>query len=153
MVVRWDPFRDLMDIQGELNRLFARSYAPGDGGTKGELAPLARGTWTPALDMYEKEDALVLTVELPGLEPDQVDVTVEDSVLTISGARSFSEETSEEQYHRIERRYGAFSRSVQLPATADANRIDASFDKGVLTVRVPKSEEAKPKKILVKANG
>ncbi len=151
MVVRWDPFRDLMDIHGELNRLFARSYAPGESGAEGELPAAGRGTWTPALDMYEEDDAIVLTVELPGLDPDDVDVTVDDSMLTISGSRSFSQETDEEHYHRIERRYGAFRRSVRLPATADANRIEAAFDKGVLRVRVPKAEEAKPKKILVRA--
>jgi HSP20 family protein len=144
-MARWDPFRDLMSIQNELNRLFGRTY----GGEAG--APAATGSWVPPLDVYETKEDFIVTMDLPGIEPDSVDVTVEDSTLTVSGSRELSSETREENYLRVERRYGQFSRSLSLPASADANKIDAHFDKGVLTISVPKAEEAKPKKITIKA--
>lgn len=142
-LARWDPFRDLMSIQGELNRLFGRTYAGGD--------DLLSGSWAPALDIYETEDRFVVTIELPGIDPKDVDVSVEDSTLTVSGERRFSEEVKEESFHRVERRYGSFVRSLSLPQTANTDEIQASFDKGVLEIEVPKVEAAKPKKITVKA--
>ena len=145
-ISRWDPFRDLMSIQNELNRLFGRTYAGGESGT-------GTGTWMPALDVFETEDKFVVKVELPGLNPDEVDVSVEDSTLTIRGERKFYENVSDDSFHRVERRYGAFQRSLSLLPTADAERIEASFDRGVLSVEVPKAEQAKPKKIQVKATG
>jgi HSP20 family protein len=143
-VSRWDPFRDLMSIQNELNRLFGRTYA-------GEGAGGNSGSWVPAMDIYETEDRFVVHVELPGIEPESVDLSVEDSTLTIRGERSFYTEANEESFHRVERRYGTFSRSLTLPQTADAERIDAAFDKGVLTIQVPKVEQAKPRRIQIKA--
>jgi len=137
-ITRWDPFRDLLSIEGELNRLFGRTYGQ------------STGAWMPALDVYETKDRFVVTVELPGVEPGDVEVSVEDSALTIKGQREFYRNIDEESFHRIERRYGAFQRSLGLPATADAERVEAKFDKGVLTVEVPKLEEAKPRKIEVK---
>jgi len=148
-ISRWDPFRDLMSIQNELNRLFGRTYAGESGGS----APGVAGAWVPPLDIYETGDRFVVNVELPGIEPDSVDVSVEDSVLTIHGERSFYDEVDEESFHRVERRYGQFARSITLPQTTDAERIEASFDRGVLTITVPKVEQAKPKKIQVKATG
>ncbi len=145
-VSRWDPFRDLASIQSELNRLFGRTYG-GEGGS----AP--SGGWMPPLDVFETQDRFVVVVELPGVDPDSVDLSVEDSTLTIRGERKFYEGISEEAFHRVERRYGAFGRSLTLPQTADAGRIDASFDRGVLTINVPKVEQAKPKKIQIKATG
>ena len=139
-LARWDPFRDLLSMQGELNRLFGRTYAE-DGGT----------SWIPALDVFETEEKFVVTLELAGMEPEEVEVSVEDSTLTVSGERKFSEEVSEDNYRRVERRYGSFSRSLTLPQTADAEHVDASFDKGVLRIEVPKIEAPKPKKIEVKA--
>jgi HSP20 family protein len=144
-ISRWDPFRDLMSIQNELNRLFGRTYAGGESTTS--------GSWVPALDVFETEDKFVVKVELPGLKPDEVDVSVEDSTLTIRGERKFYEDVSDDSFHRVERRYGAFQRSLTLPQTADAERIEAAFDRGVLTVEVPKAEQAKPKKIEIKATG
>jgi HSP20 family protein len=146
---RWDPFRDLMSIQSELNRLFGRTYAGESGGSTAGLA----GAWVPPLDIYETDERFVVNVELPGIEPDSVDVSVEDSVLTIRGERSFYAEVDEESFHRVERRYGQFARSITLPQTANAEAIEASFDRGVLTITVPKVEQAKPKKIQVKATG
>jgi HSP20 family protein len=154
MVVRWDPFRDLMSIQNELNRLFDRTMTGSEGGTGRELAQTASqmGSWAPALDVYETPESLELTLDLPGIEPDAVDVTVEDSTLTVSGTREFRSDVSEENFRRVERRYGSFTRSVVLPPTADPERIQANFDKGVLSVVVPKREEAKPKRIEIKAS-
>jgi HSP20 family protein len=154
-ITRWDPFRDLVSIQDELNRLFGRTYGGAEPARYGgaELTRSgASGSWVPALDVLETVDKLVVNVELPGIEPDAVEVSVEDSTLTVTGSREFHKEADEENYHRIERRYGAFSRSLRLPQTADAERVDAHFDKGVLTIEVPKREEAKARRIEIKAS-
>jgi HSP20 family protein len=143
---RWDPFRDLMSIQSELNQLFGRTFS-------GEGERVRGADWVPPLDAHETTDRFVITVELPGLGPEDVDISVEDNVLTLTGGRRFYADRSEDEFHRIERRYGTFARSLTLPATADANAIEASFDAGVLTITVPKREEAKPRKIQVKATG
>lgn len=145
-IVRWDPFRDLVSIQDELNRLFGRTFTGVE-----PTRPTAAGAWMPSMDVFETEDTIVATVELPGIDPEDVEVAVEDQTLTISGSRAFSSEVEEESFHRIERRYGSFSRAITLPQTADTERVEASFDKGVLTVKVPKVEKAKPKKIQIKA--
>jgi HSP20 family protein len=145
-VMRWDPFRDLMSIQNELNRLFGRTYAGG------EAAGQSSGAWVPPVDIFETKDKYVVNVELAGVATDSVDVSVEDSTLVIRGERAFYQDIPEEAFHRVERRYGPFGRSVSLPQTANAERIEASFDKGVLTIEVPKVEQAKPKKISIKAS-
>jgi len=145
-LARWDPFRDLVRIEEELGRLFGRTFDWTE-----PLRPSARGSWMPAMDVYETDDKIVAKVELPGIEPGDVEVSVEDSTLTISGKREFSSEVKEENYHRVERRYGAFSRAITLPQTADTEKVEASFDKGVLTVEVAKTERAKPKRIRVRA--
>ena len=143
---RWDPFRDLMGIQNELNRLFGRTYG-------GESSGSSAGAWVPPLDIFETKDKFVVTVELPGVSPEDVDVSVEDSTLSIRGERSFYDDVAEESFHRVERRYGAFARSLSLPQTAMADDIQATFDKGVLTIEIPKAEEAKPRRISIKATG
>ena len=145
---RWDPFRDLMSIQNELNRLFGRTYA----GQESPSSSMA-GAWVPPLDVFESKDKFVVSVELPGIEPDGVELSVEDSTLIIRGERSFYKDVPEEAFHRVERRYGAFARSLSLPPTANAEGIQASFDKGILTIEVPKAEEAKPKKITIQTTG
>jgi HSP20 family protein len=147
MLERWDPFRDLAAIQNELNRLFGRTFVGGE-----QLPSSTGAAWAPPLDMFERNDKFVVAVELPGIEPGDVEVSVEDSTLTIKGHREFvHEDTTNESFQRIERRYGAFSRTLTLPSTADVEKVEASFDKGVLTVEIPKREEAKPRKITVKA--
>jgi HSP20 family protein len=151
MAMRWDPFRDLMSIQNELNRLFGQTYA--GQGEQQALASRSGSAWVPPLDVFETNDKFVVTVELPGIEPDSVDVSVEDSTLTVRGERSFYRDVDENSFHRVERRYGAFARTLTLPQAADAERIEASFDRGVLTIEVPKVEQAKPRKITVKAVG
>jgi HSP20 family molecular chaperone IbpA len=115
------------------------------------LRPSAAGAWMPSMDVYETEDRIVATLELPGIEPDGVEVSVEDSTLTVSGKREFSSEIKEDDYRRLERRYGSFTRAITLPQTADTDKVEAHFDKGVLTIEVPKVEKAKTKKIQIKA--
>jgi HSP20 family protein len=147
MVERWDPFRDLMSIQNEINRLFGRTYGGSESGAG------ATGTWVPPLDVFESQDKYVVAVELPGIDPGDVEVSLEDSTMTIKGHREFFyKDAHDEAFRRIERRYGQFTRTLTLPSTADIEKVDASFDKGVLTIEVPKREEAKPKKITVKAS-
>jgi HSP20 family protein len=149
-VTRWDPFRDLLSIQDEMNTLFNRAYgerAPGEGGEQRQRL------WAPALDIAEQKDAYLVHVELPGVRPDDLDITLEDGLLTIQGERRFTQESSEQQFHRIERRYGRFRRSITLPTQVQADAIEASFEDGLLTVRVPKAEEAKPRRINVQVGG
>jgi HSP20 family protein len=135
-ITRWDPFRELLSMEDELERALGRS---GD-----------RQAWAPTMDVRETDDHFEVAVDLPGLEPEDVSVTFEDGVLAISGKREISTERSGDTYHRIERSYGSFARSLRLPRTADGEKIEASFDKGVLTVTVPKAEIAKPRTIEVK---
>ncbi len=147
-VSRWDPFRELSSIQNELNRLFGRTFTPEGGeGTPPDVA------WVPPVDIGETRDRFVLFVELPGVAGDDVDISVEDGVLTLAGRRGFYGGVKEDQFHRVERSFGTFARNISLPQTADVERISASFDQGVLTIEIPKKEEAKPRKIQVKASG
>lgn len=135
MLARWDPFRDLTSAQDEFDRLVGRAFS--------------RNAWVPALDVRETDDRFELTLDLPGIDPDDVTVNYEDGMLSVSGKREFSKEESGETWHRVERGFGTFARQVRLPRTADAERIQASFDRGVLTVSVPKVEAAKPRTIEV----
>jgi HSP20 family protein len=137
MLARWDLFRDLRSVEDEFDRLAGRAFS--------------RDTWVPALDVRESEDRFDVTLDLPGLEPSDVNVTFEDGMLSISGKREFSTEDKGDTWHRIERSFGTFARSIRLPQTADTEKIEASFDKGVLTVSVPKAEQARPRTIEVQA--
>lgn len=139
-LVRWDPFRDLTALQSEVNRLFTRA-------TGGDVAE--RQSWTPAIDVVETDDAIVLKAELAGMKPEDINIEVQDNVLTVSGERRFEEEVKEDKFYRIERRYGSFSRSLALPPTADESKVDASYENGLLQVTVHKAEVVKPKKITV----
>lgn len=143
---RWDPVRDLMSIQSEMNRLFGKTY----GGETGEAD--VQGTWAPAIDVYQTDDRFTVVAELPGMNSGDVDITVEDNVLTLKGERKFYNEVSEESFHRVERRFGSFIRRIALPQHSDTSRVEASMKEGVLTIEVPKSEQAKPKRIEVKAS-
>jgi HSP20 family protein len=147
-VSRWDPFQDLLSIQDEMNQLFTRAFGQERPGRSGE--PVQQRLWAPALDISERKDAYVVTVEVPGVKPEELDITLEDGLLTIQGERRFTQESSDQQFHRVERRYGSFRRSITLPSQVQADQIEASFDNGVLEVVVPKAEEAKPKKITVR---
>jgi HSP20 family protein len=137
MLAKWDLFRDLRSVEDEFDRIAGRAFS--------------RDSWVPPLDVRESEDRFDVTVDLPGLEPDQVNVTFEDGMLSISGKREFSTEDRGDTWHRIERSFGTFARSMRLPQTADTERIEATFDKGVLTVAVPKVEQAKPRTIEVRS--
>jgi HSP20 family protein len=145
---RWDPFQDLRSAQDEMAQMSPMlAHALGLHTQPGSATATA---WAPALDISERKDAYLVTVELPGLKPEDLDITMEDGLLTIQGERQFIQESSEQQFHRVERRYGAFRRSITLPAHVTAEGIQASFEDGVLQVLVPKAEEAKPKRIQVR---
>jgi HSP20 family protein len=137
-LVRWEPVRELTSLQSEMNRLFSTFFDDNGGSTR---------RWAPAMDLVERDDHLVLKADLPGLSEDDVRIEVQDRVLTISGDRKTEHEDKREGYYRMERAFGSFARSVTLPDGIDADRIDASFDKGVLEVRIPKPEERKPRRI------
>jgi HSP20 family protein len=148
-MTRWDPFQDLRSAQDEMAQMSPMlAHALGlHGQPQGSGSATA---WAPALDISERKDAYLVTVELPGVEADDLDITMEDGLLTLQGERQFAHDSSEQQFHRVERRYGAFRRSITLPAHVMAEGIQASFEDGVLQILVPKAEEAKPKRIQVR---
>lgn len=140
-IVRFDPFRELTSLQSEVNRMLSR-FGSGE-------PSVQREAWMPSVDVIETEGAIRLKADLAGMSPDDIQLEVQDNVLTLSGERKFQEEVKEDKYYRIERRYGCFSRSLALPQGVDAERIEANYENGVLEVTVPKAEEAKPKRIAV----
>jgi HSP20 family protein len=146
-LVRWNPTRDMMRPRNEMYRLVNEFFRGGHGGEGGWWA----GAWTPAVDMYESDQALTLKAELPGFSKDDVQVDIKDNVLTLKGERKREHEVKEEQYHRVERVFGAFRRSFVLPALVDADKAEATFKDGVLELKLPKAEEAKPKRIGITA--
>jgi HSP20 family protein len=146
-MMRWDPFQDLRSAQDEMAQL--RPILAHALGLHGRQQGSATA-WAPALDISERKDAYLVTVELPGVEAEDLEITMEDGLLTIQGERHFAHDSSEQQFHRVERRYGAFRRAITLPAHVMAEGIQASFEDGVLQVLVPKAEEAKPKRIQVR---
>jgi HSP20 family protein len=143
-MVRFDPFRDLAVLQDRMNRLFNDTY-----GARREDDLMSRGSWSPAVDIYETDGALVLKAELPEMNREDIDVSVENSTLTIRGERKLSNDIKQENFHRIERAYGSFVRSFSLPNTVDTAKIAADYKNGVLTVKLPVREEAKPRTINV----
>lgn len=145
-LVRFEPFRELMTLQDRMNRLFDDSYRARTG--EGEDWALG-GSWAPAVDIYEKDGNIVLKAELPGVDPKDVDVRVENNLLTLRGERKFDQEVKREHYHRVERSYGVFTRSFSLPNVVDTQNIKAEFKDGVLRMTLPKREEAKPKQIQI----
>ncbi|HXP13847.1 MAG TPA: Hsp20/alpha crystallin family protein [Actinomycetes bacterium] len=152
----WDPFQDLRSTQDErtqdqMDRLFA--HALGLHGQWQSATGASTPAWAPALDIAERTDAYLVTVELPGVKLDDLDITLEDGLLTIQGERQFTSESSEEQYHRVERSSGTFRRSITLPAQIMADEVAASMEDGVLRILVPKADEAKPKRIQVNPGG
>lgn len=137
-----DPFRRLRE---RMNRLFDERFGPPAFPEEMTLA-----AWTPSCDVYETDGEIVVKAELPEVKKDDVKVSIDGNMLEIRGERKFSEETKRENYHRIERCYGQFTRSFTLPTTVDANKINAEFKEGMLKVTLPKREEAKPKQVEVK---
>jgi len=143
-IVRWEPFRDLLATQKEFDRLFREAFTPGFG--EGEISTR---TWAPPVDIFENENNIMLKAELPGVDPKDVEVRVEDNTLYLKGERKFERETQEENYHRVERSYGCFARSFSLPNSIDAEKVAAEYKDGLLTLTLPKREEAKPKTIRI----
>lgn len=147
-VVRWEPFRDLVTIQDRMNRLFDEAFRGVSRGAAEEDWALG-GAWAPAVDIFEQEGNIVLKAELPGVDAKDVDIRVENNVLTLRGQRNFDDEVKRENYHRIERSYGSFTRSFTLPNVVDTEKIKADYKDGVLRVTLPQRDEAKPKQIAI----
>jgi HSP20 family protein len=145
-LVRWsDPLREFAQLQDRINRVFSDPYGRGT-----DEGLMTTGSWVPPVDIYQNGDhEIVLKAELPDMTREDIDITVDKGTLVLKGERKFSNEVKEEQFHRIERRYGAFSRSFALPTTVDATKVSADYRNGVLTVRLPLREEAKPRQIKV----
>jgi HSP20 family protein len=141
-IVRWDPFRDVMSLQHRVNSIF-RDF------NEGADAPLTTANFVPAVDIYEDEKKVTLKLEVPGMEEKDLDVSVENNMLTVKGERKFEKEEKEENFHRIERRYGSFSRAFTLPSTVDTEHIEAHYHAGVLKLDLLKKPEAQPKQIKV----
>jgi HSP20 family protein len=142
-IVRWNPTRDLTQMREEMDRLFGQFLRRGEG----EEATWGQGMWAPPVDIYETDDAFMLKAELPGFTKEDVNIEVHENRLIIRGERKRETEAKEDQYHRLERAYGRFERAFWLPTTVDAEHIQASFKNGILEMRLPKSEKAKPKQI------
>jgi HSP20 family protein len=148
-LIRWEPVRELSTIQGEMNRLFNTFFdtpAPSNGGQTARR-------WIPAMDLVESGDAFVLRADLPGLTENDVKIELEDNVLTISGERKAEHEERKEGYYRVERSHGTFHRSLTLPDGVEPEAVKASFDKGVLEVRIPKPAAHKPRKVAITVGG
>ena len=147
-VVRYDPFRDLRTLQEEVNRLFSTNLTRtfGDEG-------IGRGAWAPSVDIYENKDQIVLEAELPGMKQEDFDLSIENNVITLRGERKFEKTDEADNYHRVERSYGAFTRSFTLPQTVSAEGATAEYNNGVLRVTLPKREETKARRIQVSGTG
>jgi HSP20 family protein len=153
-LVRWNPARDLaawpsnlFGMQREMNRMFDNFFSNTDRSEDYALA-----AWSPAVDIAEHDDQYVVKMELPGVSKEEVKITLESNILTVRGEKKQEKETKKENYHRVERSYGSFQRSFTLPTNVKNDKIDASFKDGVLNIKLPKAEEAKPKQIEVKVN-
>jgi HSP20 family protein len=146
-LVTYDPFRELRSLQDEVNRLFSSSFS------RGSDNELTRGAWSPNVDIFENKDHIVLEADLPGMKPEDVNISIENNVLTIQGERKFEEKDDQGNFHRVERSYGAFTRSFTLPPTVSSDNADAVFENGLLRLTLAKREEAKPRRIEIKAVG
>jgi HSP20 family protein len=144
-VVRYDPFRDLRTLQEEVNRLFSTNLTRAFGDDEG----IGRGAWAPSVDIYENKDQIVLEAELPGMKQEDFDLSIENNVITLRGERRFEKADETDNYHRVERSYGAFTRSFTLPQTVSAEGATAEYNNGVLRVTLPKREETKARRIQV----
>jgi HSP20 family protein len=145
-IVRWEPFRELLSTQDRFNQLFNQTFSNFFGPESRELG---RGAWAPPVDIYETGNNLVIKAELPGIDPKDVEVRVENGLLTISGERKSEKDVHEGNYHRVERSYGSFVRSFNLPSTVSTDNVTANYKDGVLTLNLEKREEAKPKSIKI----
>ncbi|HEY8203264.1 MAG TPA: Hsp20/alpha crystallin family protein [Pyrinomonadaceae bacterium] len=144
-ITRYDPFRDLRSLQDEVNRLFT-----GNVGRTFDDEGIARGSWNPSVDIYENKEQIVLEAELPGMNREDFDLSIENNVVTLRGERRFEKKDDTDNYHRVERAYGSFTRSFTLPNTVTAEGATADYRNGVLRVTIPKREETKARRIEVK---
>ena len=143
-IIRWDPFKDMVTLREKMNRMFEDVFSG-----RAEDRELQAGTWAPSVDIFETENELILTAEIPGIDEKDVEIKVEDNTLSIRGERKFEKETKEENYHRIERSYGSFYRAFTLPNSVDPERIQAEQENGVLKICMPKRQELKPRKVKI----
>src|SRR5690349_1360495 len=147
-IVKYDPFRELRSLQDEMTRLFT-GVVPASFNRE----EMTHGAWAPSVDIYEDKDRLILEAELPGMNRDDFDISVENNVITLRGDRKFEKKTDGDNYHRVERSYGSFTRSFTLPQTVTAEGASADFENGVLRVSLPKRAETKARKIEVTGHG
>jgi HSP20 family protein len=145
VITRWDPFREFSTLQDRMNRLFRESQGPEES--------LTTSSFAPPVDVYEDEHNVTLKIEVPGIDEKDIDVRIENNVLTVHGERKFEKEEKEENYRRVERQYGSFTRTFTLPSTVEAEKVEANYDKGMLKIALPKKAEAKPKQIKVNVGG
>ena len=143
VLTRWGPFREFVTLQDRMNRLFRESYP------EGREEALTTATFAPPVDVYEDEHNVTLKIEVPGIDEKDIDVRIENNTLTVHGERKFEKEEKEENYRRVERQYGSFTRTFTLPNTVDPENVSANYDKGVLKINLAKKAEAKPKQIKV----
>ncbi|HXY02838.1 MAG TPA: Hsp20/alpha crystallin family protein [Terriglobales bacterium] len=143
VLTRWDPFREFNTLQERMNRLFHDSYG------EGREEALTTSSFAPPVDVYEDEHNVTLKIEVPGIDEKDIDVRIENNTLTVHGERKFEKEEKEENYRRVERQYGSFTRTFTLPNTVDRENVSANYDKGVLNIKLAKKAEAKPKQIKV----
>src|SRR5216684_2068181 len=143
VLTRWEPFREFSTLQGRMNRLFRETY------NEGQDQSLTTSSFAPAVDVYEDEHNVTLKIEVPGIDEKDIDVRLENNTLTVHGERKIEKEEKEENYRRVERQYGSFTRTFTLPPTVDGEKVSAIYDKGVLKIALPKKAEAKPKQIKV----
>ena len=148
VLTRFEPFREVATLQDRMNRLFRESF-----NQAGQDEPLTNSSFAPAVDVYEDEHTVTLKIEVPGIDEKDIDVRLENNTLTVHGERKIEKEEKEENYRRVERHYGSFTRTFTLPTTVDSEKVSANYDKGVLKIALPKKAEAKPKQIKVNIGG
>ena len=147
VLTRWDPFREfstMQDRMSRMNRLFRESYSP-----EGPEEALTTTSFAPPVDIYEDEHNITLKIEVPGIDEKDIDVRIENNTLTVHGERKIEKEETEENFRRVERQYGSFTRSFTLPSSVDSGQVSAHYDNGVLKIKLAKKAEAKPKQIKV----
>src|SRR5580698_9483160 len=144
LITRFDPFREFVSLQDRMNRLLRESR-----GSEGQDESLTSTAFAPPVDVYEDEHGVTLKIEVPGIEEKDIDVRIENNTLTVHGERKFETEEKEENFRRVERQYGSFTRTFSLPTTVDQENVQADYDKGVLKIKLAKKQEAKPKQIKV----
>jgi HSP20 family protein len=143
-IIRWDPFRDMVSLREKMNRLFEDVFTG-----RGDDKELASSTWAPAVDIFETENELVMSAEIPGIDEKDIEIKLEDNTLTLKGERKFEKETRQENYHRIERSYGSFYRAFTLPNSVDLDKIHAEHENGILKITLPKRQELKPRNVKI----